>query len=108
MYFPLPSILPFRPGDPTSAAHALCALEKANACRGAEQTTTPFFADNQGRPYTHSTLDLWFRHLLHMLYDHKTNHKTARVYSWHSLRIGMVCALRAAGCPDENIPLICR
>eukprot|EP00965_Chrysotila_dentata_P018981 632857-Pleurochrysis_carterae.AAC.1 len=39
-----------------------------------------------------------------MLYDHKT----ARVFSWHSLRIGLARALRAAGCPDENIQLICR
>eukprot|EP00965_Chrysotila_dentata_P075844 2505766-Pleurochrysis_carterae.AAC.1 len=28
--------------------------------------------------------------------------------SWHSLRIGLACALRAAGCPDQIVKLICR
>ena len=32
----------------------------------------------------------------------------AAKYSWHSFRIGLACALRAAGCPPDVVQLICR
>mmetsp|Transcript_25601 Transcript_25601/g.51389 ORF Transcript_25601/g.51389 Transcript_25601/m.51389 type:complete len:138 (-) Transcript_25601:591-1004(-) len=32
----------------------------------------------------------------------------ASAFSWHSIRIGLACALHAADCPDAVIQLICR
>jgi hypothetical protein len=32
----------------------------------------------------------------------------ASAFSWHSIRIGLACALHAAGCPDAIIQLVCR
>ena len=34
--------------------------------------------------------------------------EVARRYSWHSFRIGLACALRAAGAPDSVILALCR
>jgi hypothetical protein len=32
----------------------------------------------------------------------------ASAFTWHSIRIGLACALHAAGCPDPVIQLLCR
>lgn len=32
----------------------------------------------------------------------------ASVITWHSIRIGLACALKQANCPDDIIQLICR
>jgi hypothetical protein len=33
---------------------------------------------------------------------------TSLINTWHSIRIGLACALHAAGCPDPVIQLLCR
>eukprot|EP00965_Chrysotila_dentata_P107454 3550336-Pleurochrysis_carterae.AAC.1 len=104
IYSPFPSVLPYDDTSPSNAAAALRALEEFFPCHGDSRARSPLFADNRGRPFTHAVLDTWLRRLLTSLFDEPT----ARVYYWHSLRVGLACALRAAGCPDENIQLICR
>ena len=44
----------------------------------------------------------------HKFRVHQIGREEAAKYSWHSFRIGLACALRAAGCPPDVVQLICR
>ena len=55
-------------------------------------------------PFTYAVLHRELRLLLAALFGTKV----ASVLSWHSIRIGLACALKMAGCPDDIIQLICR
>jgi hypothetical protein len=79
-------------------------IELERPCRGSARATTPLFADELGRPYSHSTMDTFLTQALTRLYDAKV----ASCHSWHSLRIGLATALKAAGCSDDIIQMICR
>eukprot|EP00965_Chrysotila_dentata_P128890 4261310-Pleurochrysis_carterae.AAC.4 len=84
IYSPSPSVLPF--GDnTTNTARALRDLELRLPCRGALRASTPLFATTTGRPYTHSALNKWLNRVITHCYDAAT----AKVTSWHSLRIGL-------------------
>eukprot|EP00965_Chrysotila_dentata_P023187 768587-Pleurochrysis_carterae.AAC.1 len=91
LHSPFPSVLPFG-SNPTNAASALRDLELRHPCHGDARATTPLFAASNGQPYTHHRLDAWLKHQMTTTYDAAT----ASVISWHSLRIGLACALRAA------------
>ncbi len=65
---------------------------------------TPLFGDEWLQPFTYAVLHGELRRLLAALYGVRM----ASAYSWHSFRIGLACALSAAGCPDAHIQLICR
>ena len=65
---------------------------------------TPLFADEYGLPYTHSVMDTLLHSALVRLYGEQV----ASCHSWHSLRSGLATALKAAGCSDEVIQMICR
>lgn len=75
-----------------------------------ELRVTPMFtyAANSGianrKPITQDFLDLTLRTLLRSWLDEDS----ARLYSWHSFRIGLACALKAAGAPDPTILALCR
>jgi hypothetical protein len=56
------------------------------------------------KPITRDILDLTLRALLRSW----LNEDVACLYSWHSFRIGLACALKAAGAPDPIILALCR
>ena len=100
---PFPSVIP-HDGTATCAAALLVAQELAEPCRGDDRELTPLIADVKGRPYTYSVLNRQLYLLVRALFGENI----AKDLSWHSVRIGLACALHAAGCPDPLIQLICR
>lgn len=100
---PFPAVIEYD-GTATCAAAALRDIELERPCSGAARATTPLFPRADGQPYSYSQLN----HMLHTLIAALFGEQIARVISWHSFRIGLACALRAANCPDAHIQLICR
>jgi hypothetical protein len=86
------------------AATHLRDAELRACCHGADRHTTHIFTDERGDLLTHSTLDGILAEMLTFCYDKAI----ASTHSWHSVRIGLACALHAAGAPDEVIQLLCR
>ncbi|KAL1515412.1 hypothetical protein AB1Y20_002039 [Prymnesium parvum] len=72
--------------------------------RGSARRHTPLFADEHRLPYSYFTLNDWLQKTLTAL----IGAQAAAAFSWHSFRIELACLLRAAGCPDSLIRLICR
>ena len=100
---PYPSVLPYD-GKPDSAAAAVRDIELELPCRPEDRASTPLFCDAQLQPLTYAVMHRELRTLLAALYGERF----AAAFSWHSVRIGLACALHAAGCPDPMIQLICR
>ena len=100
---PFASDLPFD-GSNTSAAAAIRDIELLTPCAPQDRSSTPLFADEAGRPFTYAVLHAELKRLLSALYGAPF----AAAFSWHSIRIGLACALFAAKAPDEIIQLICR
>jgi len=100
---PFPSILPYN-GDLTCAAAAVRDIELEQPCAADARRSTPLFGDERQKPFTYAVLHGELRRLLAALFGVRM----AGVYSWHSFRIGLACALASAGCPDSHIQLICR
>lgn len=98
-----PSVLEYD-GSPRCAAGAIRDIEMERACRGTERRSMPLFADENGAPYTYYALNRWLQQLLTAL----IGPAAAAAFSWHSFRIELACLLRAAGCPDSVIQLMCR
>ena len=103
IHCPFPSTLPIN-ADPDSAGAMIIAIELARPCRGSARETTPLLADDHGRPFTHSVMDLLLKQAITFLYGAKV----AAVHSWHSMRIGLATALKAAKVDDGVIQMICR
>ena len=103
IHCPFPSSLPFST-DAKSAAQCILEIEHARPCRGAARGGTPLIADENGQPYTHSVMDI----LIHDMLVHCFGGSAAKCYSWHSLRIGLATALKAANVDDSIIQMICR
>ena len=103
VHCPFPSVLPYD-GSDTCAAAAVRDIELEQPCTPAARKTTPLFADEQGHPFTYSVLHRELRLVIAAL----LGPAAASIYSWHSVRSGLACALHAAGCPDEIIQLLCR
>ena len=97
------SVLPYD-ADDTNAAKRLLEMELSDPCHGAERQTRPLFATGDGRVLTHGPLDRRLHELLH----HCFGSATANTHSWHSMRVGLACALHAAGASDATIQLLCR
>ena len=97
------SVLPYDDTD-TNAAKRLRDMELHDPCHGAARQTRPLFATADGRVLTHSPLDRRLHELLH----HCFGSATANTHSWHSMRVGLACALHAAGASDATIQLLCR
>ena len=100
---PFPSILPYD-GRDDSAAAAIRDIELESPCPAQRRRKTPLFSDEQGHPFSYSMLHGDLRALLTALFGRAF----AMAFSWHSVRIGLACALHAADCPDAVIQLICR
>ena len=90
--------------DPNSAGFIIQQIELARPVHGYSRQLTPLFADEHGLPYTHSVMDT----LLHAALVRLYGEQIASCYSWHSLRSGLATALKAAGCSDDVIQMICR
>jgi hypothetical protein len=103
IHCPFPSSVPFTP-DPCSAGHILWKLDTDQPCRGANRPATPLFADEAGAPYTHAVMDT----LLDRLLAHCFGQQAVARHSWHSMRIGLATALKAANVDDDVIQMICR
>ena len=100
---PYPSVLPCD-GSPCSAAMAVRDIELEQPCDPNKRDTTPLFGDENGQPFTYAILHTELRKLIATLFGESA----AKAFSWHSIRIGLACALHAADCPDAVIQLICR
>ena len=97
---PFPSVIEFD-GTSTCAAASIRDIELERPCHGSDRARLPLFG---GRPFTYGTLN----RLLHQIVAGIFGEAVASTVSWHSFRIGLAMALRAADCPDEQIQLICR
>lgn len=103
IHCPFPSSVAFSDDDNT-AGFIIRQQELDAPCRGAARATTPLFADEHGLPFTHSVMDT----LLHQMLVYCFGEQVASCYSWHSLRIGLATALKAAKCDDNVIQMVCR
>jgi hypothetical protein len=103
IHSPFPSAVAFST-DPNSAGYIIQQIELRRPVHGVSRGVTPLFADEYGLPYTHSVMDT----LLHAALVRLYGEKVASCYSWHSLRSGLATALKAAGCADDVIQMICR
>ena len=103
IHSPFPSAIAFS-FDPNSAGFIIQQIELMRPVHGISRENTPLFADEHGLPYTHSVMDT----LLHAALVRLYGEKVASCYSWHSLRSGLATALKAAGCADDVIQMICR
>ena len=90
--------------DRNSAGFLIQQIECTRPVHGRSREFTPLFADENGLPYTHSVMDT----LLHAALARLYGEPVASCYSWHSLRSGLATALKAAGCSDDIIQMICR
>ena len=103
IHCPFPVCFPFN-HDADNAAAALRDIELRGPCHGADRQSRPVIADEAGNPFTHAVLD----RILHNVLVFKYGKAFASLFSWHSYRSGLCCALFAAGCPDAINQLICR
>lgn len=103
IHCPFPTALMYH-DEPANAALCLRDLELRIApspgCRG----VTPLFPDANNLPYTHAFLDRLLKSVLAAAFGEAT----ARVFTWHSYRVGLATALYAARVPDAEIQLYCR
>ena len=103
VHCPYPCIIPFE-NTVLNAARRVRDAALRRPCHGEARDTTPLFADSGGRPHSHARLDALLRKAL----TYTVGPERAALYSWHSARIGLACALRAVNCPPETVQLICR
>jgi hypothetical protein len=98
-----PSVLT-HDGSDSSAFAAIRDIDLERPCHGDSRKNTPLFAREDGRPYHYSQLNKMLHDVIAALFGEAV----ARTISWHSFRIGLACALRAANCPDEKIQILVR
>jgi hypothetical protein len=103
IHSPFPSAIAYS-ADTNSAGYIIQQIELLRPVHGRSRESTPLFADESGLPYTHSVMDT----LLHAALVRLYGEQVASCYSWHSLRSGLATALKAAGCADDVIQMICR
>lgn len=103
IHCPFPSSVPIV-DDLTSAGQLILQIERSKPCHGSARDATPLLADEHGLPYTHGVMDT----LLHNMLTHLYGARVASCYSFHSLRIGLATALKAAKVDDDIIQMICR
>ena len=97
-----PIYLPFDL-DPLAAFSALADIEISDSFEGPPGNTALFTGDD-GLPFSASQLDTLLYHMLRRHFDPAT----VRLYSWHSARIFLCCALLASGCPRSLVQALCR
>ena len=94
------------PSASTDSLSVFCGLadvELHDAFEGDPHLTALFTGDD-GLPFSGSQLDTLLHHMLCRVYTPET----ARLYSWHSARIYLACALLASKATRAQIQAICR
>ena len=104
IHSPFPSVILYDPQRSCNAGVDLRNIEEEQPCRGDDRSATALFADDAGHALTHARMDDLLDKALRALFGNEK----AGTYSWHSLRSGLACALKAANCPPAEIQLICR
>ena len=101
-----PVYLPWDDQDPINAAAALARLELARAVPPQRRRSSPLFvSDANGTPMGANLADQLLKGLLEQAIE--SIERRSR-YSWHSFRIGLACALLAAGASPQTIQALCR
>jgi hypothetical protein len=104
-FAPHPLYFGFDPADPDNTALRLRTLVLACPVEPGRMKATPLFSANPSfEPMRHHDLDDSLKVLLRDAFGSVL----ARNYSWHSFRIGLACALLAAGAPESTILALCR
>jgi hypothetical protein len=97
--------LPFDPSDTANAATWLRRLALSFPRHGQKYQDTPlFFADAAFTPLRHAPADTYLHHSLCAIMPDSA----AKMYSFHSFRIGFACALLAAGASYDTIQALAR
>lgn len=99
-----PIWLPFIANEPLCAFSALADIELHDAVEPGTRGATGMFTADDGLPFSGNQLDNILRHLLLRHYPAAT----VRLYSWHSFRIWLACAMLAAKCTRAEIQAVCR
>lgn len=109
-FMPHPLFFNFVPGVKDNTAAALRDLATLCPIPPDRMRSTPLFSAGPvapgaaQRPLRHGFLDRVLRQLLRTF----LSAERASLYSWHSFRIGLACALLAAGAPEAVILALCR
>ena len=90
--------------EPRNAARAIAEMEWHDPVAAEARATTPLFSPEEGRAFAGSDLDS----TLHKMLCTFMPSERARTFSWHSARIYLACALRAAGASSGEIQALCR
>ena len=101
IHCPFPSSVPYST-DPHSAGFILSQQDRDHPCHGHAREMQPLFADEHDQPYTHAVMDRLLDQMLVLCFG------SSACYSWHSMRIGLATALKAAGVDDGVIQMLCR
>jgi hypothetical protein len=104
-FAPHPLYFGFDPADPDSTALRLRTLVLACPVEPGQMKDTPLFSSSPSfEPMRHHDLNDSLKALLRNAFGLVL----AGNYSWHSFRIGLACALLAAGAPESTILALCR
>jgi hypothetical protein len=104
-FLPHPLYFNFVPGDPDNTALRLRTLYLMCPVLPSLARSTPMFTMSpQAQPFRRDFVDLVLKALLLTF----MSPEIAALYSFHSFRIGLACALRAAGAPDWVIMALLR
>ena len=104
-FAPHPLYFGFDPADPDNTALRLRTMVMACPVEPGQMKSTPLFsAGPTFEPMRHHDLDDSLKALVHDAFGAAL----AGNYSWHSFRIGLACALLAAGAPESTILALCR
>jgi hypothetical protein len=91
--------------DPDAAFHHLATVETLLPITDAmARTAVPLISSDGARPFTTGQLDRALLFILKAL----LGAAAAGVYSWHSARIYLACALLASGASSAQIQALCR
>ena len=102
---PHPTYINLNVDDPEDPGMTVIHLELTCPVLPSERRSTPLFTMNAAKkPMSQSFLRQLFKALLQIFLQSEE----CALYLWHSSRIGLACALRAAGASDAVIMAICR
>ena len=101
---PHPTYINLNPEDPEDPGMTLVHLELTCPVPAEERRSTSLFTMGPNKaPMTQAFLHNVFKALLQTFLTEADR----TLYTWHSFRIGLACALRAAGASDVVIMAIC-
>ena len=100
-----PIYLRYKPGEPSCPFAALRDIELHDPVAETARATTPLFVTNaEGAALKGSHLKTLLEHMLKIV----VGPTRAKVYSFHSLRVHLACALLSSGASAAQIMALCR